>query len=125
MSPTHIECVITEESRLIGQVVAIGDARQYVTALIVLDNEAAARVAEEHGLPAEIGALVEHEHIREAIKSAVERGNERLARVEQIKAYKVLSASWSPGGDEMTPTMKLKRRVIAQKYATEIEALYA
>ena len=125
MSPTHIECVITEESPLIGQVVAIGDARQYVTALIVLDDEAAARTAEQHGLPTEIGALIEHEHIREAIKSAVERGNERLARVEQIKAYKVLGTPWSPGGDELTPTMKLKRRVIAQKYATEIEALYA
>jgi long-subunit acyl-CoA synthetase (AMP-forming) len=125
MSPTHIECVIKEESPLIGQVVAIGDARQYVTALIVLDEEATARTAEQQGLPTEIGALAEHEHIREAIMSAVERGNERLARVEQIKAYKVLSTSWSPGGDELTPTMKLKRRVIAQKYATEIEALYA
>jgi long-subunit acyl-CoA synthetase (AMP-forming) len=125
MSPTHIECVIKEESPLIGQVVAIGDARQYVTALIVLDEEATARTAEQQGLPTEIGALAEHEHIREAIRWAVERGNERLARVEQIKAYKVLSTSWSPGGDELTPTMKLKRRVISQKYATEIEALYA
>jgi long-chain acyl-CoA synthetase len=125
MSPAHIECVIKEESPLIGQVVAIGDARQYVTALIVLDEEAAARTAEQPGLPTEIGAFAEHEHIRQAIKSAVERGNDRLARVEQIKAYKVLNTPWAPGGDELTPTMKLKRRVIAQKYATEIEALYA
>jgi long-chain acyl-CoA synthetase len=54
----------------------------------------------------------------------VQRGNERLARVEQIKAYKVLPGFWPPGGDELTPTMKLKRRVIAEKYAETIEALY-
>jgi long-subunit acyl-CoA synthetase (AMP-forming) len=124
MSPAHIECAIKEECPLIGHAVAIGDARQYVTALIVLDEQAAALAAAEHGLPNEIAELVEHEHIREAIKAAVKRGNERLARVEQIKAYKVLGTLWAPGGDELTPTRKLKRRVIAQKYTTEIEALY-
>jgi long-chain acyl-CoA synthetase len=55
----------------------------------------------------------------------VEAANEQLARVEQIKKYKVLDEEWQPGGDELTPTMKLKRKPIHQKYAKEIEALYA
>jgi len=125
MSPTHIEGIVKEESPLIGQVVVIGDSRRYVTALIVLDDEAVGRAAELHGLPTELVELVEHRLIREALDGAVERANARLARVEQIKAYRVLPETWAPGGDELTPTMKLKRKVIAHKYATEIDALYA
>ncbi|TMM00201.1 MAG: long-chain fatty acid--CoA ligase [Actinobacteria bacterium] len=123
MAPAHIECTIKEESPLIGQVVAIGDARPYVTALVVLDAEAAARLAQD-GLPADIAQLVEHERVKAEIDGAVERGNARLARVEQIKTYTLLPATWEPGGDEVTPTMKLKRKPIAEKYAPEIEALY-
>jgi long-subunit acyl-CoA synthetase (AMP-forming) len=125
MSPTHIEGIVKEESPLIGQVVAIGDARKYVTALIVLDDEAAARVATREALPSDVCSLVEHPFIQDTIASAVERANTRLARVEQIKAYRVLSSTWAPGGDELTPTMKLKRKVIATKYAADIEQLYA
>jgi long-subunit acyl-CoA synthetase (AMP-forming) len=125
MSPAHIEGVIKEESPLIGQVVAIGDGRPYVTALIVLDDEAAARAAAAHDLPADVAKLVEHEYVHETLTAAVERGNERLARVAQIKHFRVLPTTWSPGGDELTPTMKLKRKPIAQKYAAEIDALYA
>jgi long-chain acyl-CoA synthetase len=123
MSPAHIECTIKEECPLIGQVVAIGDARPYVTALVVLDAEAAARLAQD-GLPPDIGELVEHERVRAEIDAAVERGNQRLARVEQIKKYALLPMTWEPGGDEVTPTMKLKRRPIAEKYVAEIRALY-
>ena len=123
MAPAHIECTIKEESPLIGQVVAIGDARPYVTALVVLDAEAAARLAQD-GLPADIAQLVEHERVKAEIDGAVERGNARLARVEQIKTYTLLPATWEPGGDEVTPTMKLKRKPIAEKYAPDIEALY-
>jgi long-chain acyl-CoA synthetase len=125
MSPTHIECVITEESPLIGQVVAIGDARNYVTALIVLDEEAVSRAVAEHELPDDPGELSDTEHVQNAVAAAVKRGNERLARVEQIKSYTVLPGFWAPGGDELTPTMKLKRKAIAAKYADAIEALYA
>ena len=59
------------------------------------------------------------------IQEAVDEGNSHLARVEQIKKFKLLPAEWEPGGDELTPTMKLKRKPIAAKYAAEIEALYA
>jgi long-subunit acyl-CoA synthetase (AMP-forming) len=125
MSPTHIECVITEESPLIGQVVAIGDARNYVTALIVLDEEATSRAVAQHELPTDPKQLLEAGYVQDAVAAAVQRGNERLARVEQIKSYTVLPGFWAPGGDELTPTMKLKRKAIAAKYADAIEALYA
>jgi long-subunit acyl-CoA synthetase (AMP-forming) len=124
MSPAHIECMIKEQSPLIGQVVAIGDARQYVTALIVLDEDALARVGGEHGVAGDPAPAADSQDVQEAIRDAVARGNERLARVEQVKAFKVLPVFWAPGGDEVTPTMKLKRRVITTKYADAIDALY-
>jgi long-subunit acyl-CoA synthetase (AMP-forming) len=60
-----------------------------------------------------------------AVADGVAAANLRLARVEQIKSFRLLSDEWPPGGDELTPTMKLKRKPIEQKYATEIDALYA
>jgi long-subunit acyl-CoA synthetase (AMP-forming) len=125
MSPTHIEGMITQESSLIGQVVAIGDARQYVTALIVLDPDAAAALAAAEGIDCDVPILIEHDRVRAEVDAAVGRGNANLARVEQVKAYRLLPTIWEPGGDEITPTMKLKRKPIMAKYATEIESLYA
>jgi long-chain acyl-CoA synthetase len=68
------------------------------------------------------------QHGEDAVLAEVQRGvdaaNEAMARAEQIKKFKVLDAEWEPGGEELTPTMKLKRKPIHQKYATEIEELY-
>jgi long-subunit acyl-CoA synthetase (AMP-forming) len=125
MSPAHIESVVKEESPLIAQVVAIGDARKYVTALIVLDEDGAQGAAERYGITGGIVAVAASAEVRAEIEGAVARGNERLARVEQIKTFTVLPTAWVPGGDELTPTMKLKRRVINTKYATQIAELYA
>jgi long-subunit acyl-CoA synthetase (AMP-forming) len=122
MSPAHIETTIKEESTLISQVVAIGDGRRYVTALVVVDPDVAARVVPDAG--SDIAAVVSDERITAEIDAAIERANERLARVEQIKTHTILPALWAPGGDELTPTLKLRRRPIAEKYAAEIEALY-
>ena len=63
--------------------------------------------------------------VDDELEAAIERANARLSRVEQIKKFKILPADWQPGGDELTPTMKLKRKPIAEKYAAEIDALYA
>ena len=60
-----------------------------------------------------------------AVQEAVDEANSKLSRVEQIKKFKILPAEWEPGGDELTPTMKLKRKPIAEKYENEIEELYA
>jgi long-subunit acyl-CoA synthetase (AMP-forming) len=124
MSPCHIEGLIKDESPLIGQVVAIGDARKYVTALIVLDEEATLAAARNRGLPEDLGTIALDPGMLMEIGAAVARGNEHLARVEQVKAFTIIPTMWHPGGDELTPTMKLKRRIINEKYATEIEQLY-
>lgn len=110
MSPAHIEARIKESDPLIGEVCVIGNDRPYNVALIVLDPDAAAKYTGD--VPA-------------AIAGAVDRANTRLARVEQIKRFHVVESPWAPGGDEVTPTMKLKRRVIERKYAAKIDALYA
>jgi long-subunit acyl-CoA synthetase (AMP-forming) len=112
MSPANIEAEIKSSSALIGQAIAIGDGRPYNVALIVLDPD----VAPSFGSP---------EDVEREIEAAVARANDKLARVEQIKKYAVLDEEWLPGGEELTPTMKLKRKPIAQKYAEQIDALYA
>jgi len=115
MSPANIEAKLKAASGLIAQAVAIGDARPYNVALIALDPESLAA----RGASADDPAIVEE------IAQAVETANARLSRVEQIKRYEIVSGEWLPGGDELTPTMKLKRRPIERKYAKTIDALYA
>ena len=112
MSPANIEAEIKSSSPLIGQAVAIGDGRPYNVALIVLDPDLKPAYDTPEKIEAEVAA-------------GVERANEKLSRVEQIKTYKVLDEEWQPGGEELTPTMTLKRKPIAEKYPAEIDALYA
>jgi long-subunit acyl-CoA synthetase (AMP-forming) len=114
MSPANIEAKLKAASTLIAQAVAIGDNRPYNVALIVLDAESLAARGLSAGDPAVAGEIAK----------AVEDANARLSRVEQIKRYKILDAEWVPGSEELTPTMKLKRRPIERKYEVEIEALY-
>jgi long-subunit acyl-CoA synthetase (AMP-forming) len=109
MSPANIEAALKGSSPLIGHACVIGDGRSYVTALIVLDPEYAAVVGD--GVSA-------------AVQAAVEKANATLSRPEQVKRYTILDQDWLPGGDELTPTMKLKRRPILDKYAEQIEAMY-
>ena len=126
MSPANIEAKLKAASPLIGQAAAIGDARPYNTALIVLDPDFAPTWAKQNGIEdASAEALAENEKLLAAIQAGVDEANAKMSRVEQIKKFKVLPTEWMPGGDELTPTMKLKRKPIAEKYADEIEALYA
>jgi long-subunit acyl-CoA synthetase (AMP-forming) len=126
MSPASIEANLKAASPLIGQAVAVGDARPYNVALIVLDPEYAPAWAAKQGIEeADIASLVENEKLIAAVQEAVDAANAKMSRVEQIKKFKLLPEEWMPGGDELTPTMKLKRRPIADKYESEIEALYA
>ena len=126
MSPANIENTIKAACPLIGVIIAIGDARPYNTALVVLDAESAGPYAAQRGLPdASAEILAAHPDVVSEIAAGVAEGNSKLSRVEQIKRFQVLPTFWEPGGDEITLTMKLKRRPIAEKYATEIEELYA
>jgi long-subunit acyl-CoA synthetase (AMP-forming) len=125
MSPANIESQLKSASMLIGQAVAIGDRRPYNVALLVLDPDACAAYAAKACLPdASAAVLCQNEGIVAAVSAAVEEANAGLSRVEQIKTFRILPVDWLPGGDELTPTMKLKRKPIAEKYAAEIEALY-
>jgi long-chain acyl-CoA synthetase len=115
MSPAAIEAKLKTASPLIAQAVAIGDRRPYNVALIALDHESLAARGLTPGDP----------QVATEIEQAVAAANERLSRVEQIKRHKLVEEEWVPGGEELTPTLKLKRRPIDAKYAVEIEALYA
>ena len=125
MSPANIESTLKGASPLIGQAATIGDGRSYNTALIVLDADFAPAWAAQNGLEgASFDDLAGDERMRAAVQAGVDAANARLARVEQIKKFTIIPGDWAPGGDELTPTMKLKRRPIAEKYAGEIEAMY-
>jgi long-chain acyl-CoA synthetase len=125
MSPANIESKL-KLIPLVDQAVAIGDNRKYVTALLTLDPDAAASWARKHEPEGvEIDALADNPELVAEVERGVEEANEGLSRVEQIKRFKILPEPWEPGGDELTPTMKLKRRPIADKYADVIEALYS
>jgi long-subunit acyl-CoA synthetase (AMP-forming) len=126
MSPANIEARLKTSTPLIGQVCCIGDGRPYNTALIVLDADFAPLWASQHGLEARGFDELAHEpELISAVQDAVDEANSHLARVEQIKKFTLISGDWPPGGDELTPTMKLKRTPIARKYAAEIERMYS
>ncbi len=126
MSPANIESKLKAADPLIGQCIAIGDGRPYNVALVVLDPDYAPVWAAANGLEgAAIAELASDERLLEAVERGVEEANAKMARVEQIKKFKVLPEEWIPGGDELTPTMKLKRKPIAEKYRSEIEELYS
>ena len=114
MSPANIEAKVKASSPVIGQVVAIGDAKPYNVALITLDPDVAPAFAQQNG----------EEAVLAEVQRGVDAANQGMARVEEIKKFTVLDAEWEPGGDELTPTMKLKRKPIHEKYAAEIEELY-
>ena len=126
MSPANIEATVKSNSPLVGVACAVGDGRPYNVALLTLDPAAAAAFARGNSVAAEsLQELAANAQLREEVERAIERANRQLARVEQIKRFAILAEEWQPGGDELTPTMKLKRRPIAEKYAVQIEALYA
>jgi long-subunit acyl-CoA synthetase (AMP-forming) len=126
MSPANIESKVKSGSPLIGQAIAIGDARPYNVALITLDPDAAPAFAQQHGLAdASPEELAEAQPVLDEVQRGIDAANAKLARVEGIKKFKILPTDWQPGGEELTPTMKLKRKPIHEKYADEIDALYA
>ena len=126
MSPANIENTILAACPTVGVMIAIGDGRSYNAALLVFDADSVGPLAAQHGLSdASPAALVADPEVIARIAAGVAEGNAKLSRVEQIKRFRVLPTLWEPGGDEITLTMKLKRRPIAAKYAAEIEELYA
>ena len=125
MSPANIESTLKGASPLIGQACVIGDGRPYNTALIVLDADFGPAFAAQKGIEgADLGALARSDAMRAAVQAGVDAANAKLARVEQLKKFTLVEGDWAPGGDEITPTMKLKRRPIAAKYEAQIQGMY-
>jgi long-subunit acyl-CoA synthetase (AMP-forming) len=125
MSPANIENVVKTSSSLIGSVVATGDGRPHVVALVTLDPDTAGSFAASHGLTdASPTALAADPKLLAAVQAEIDAANTKLSRVEQVRAFRVLPIYWEPSSDELTPTMKLRRRVIERKYAAVIDELY-
>ncbi len=124
ISPALVEYEL-QRHPLIGQACAIGDRRNYVTALIVLDPEVAPAWARAHGIAASsLAELAGHPEVLAEVDRGVSEANSHLARVEQVRRYRVLPGEWTAETGELTPTLKRRRRVIADRYAREIEQLY-
>jgi len=122
ITPANLEAEIKQHP-LVSQCVVIGDRRPYLVALLTLDPEEAAKYAQEHGVSVE--SLPTDANVRAAIQAHVDQINQKFARVEQVKKFHILPNDLSQEGGELTPTMKVKRNVVAEKYADEVEALYA
>lgn len=126
MSPANIEAHVKAASPLVNQCVAVGDGRPYNVALIVLDPDFTPGWAAQNGLEGlSLEELAENEKVIAAIQEGIDKAATKMARVEQIKKFTIIPGEWLPGGDELTPTMKLKRKPISEKYQAEVEALYA
>jgi len=124
VAPVNIEQMVKRHS-LVSQCVVIGDRRPYLVALITLDQEALTRFAAEQGTLDEPAAMANSPLVRKTLEDHIEEVNRQFAPVEQIKRFHILAADLSQEGGELTPTLKLKRPVIATKYSGEIEDLYA
>jgi long-chain acyl-CoA synthetase len=125
ISPAEVENHLIAHP-LIGQALTYGDRRPYVVALLTLDGDVAPAWARAHGI--EVSSLAElaaQPAVREAVGQAVAAANQKLARVQQVKAWELLPVEWTAESEELTPTLKLKRRVVHAKYADVIDALYA
>ena len=124
ISPANLEAAL-KAFPLIGQAAVIGDGRPFVSALVVLDTDVAPAWAKQHGVGgASLAELAENADMRAEIERSVAEANERFNSVEQVKKFALLGEEWLPDSEELTPTMKLKRRGIYTKYADVIERLY-
>jgi long-chain acyl-CoA synthetase len=124
IAPSNIENYL-KESPIIGHAMALGDDRSYVVAILTLDGEIAPLVAAKMGIEfTDLADLSARPEIRAMAQAAVDKANERLSRPEQVKAWELLADEWTAESEELTPTLKLKRRVVRTKYADVVDRLY-
>jgi len=124
IAPSNIENYL-KESPIVGHAMALGDDRSYVVAILTLDGEIAPLVAAKLGVEfTDLADLSTKPEIRAMAQAAVDKANERLSRPEQVKAWELLPDEWTAESEELTPTLKLKRRVVKTKYADVVDQLY-
>jgi long-chain acyl-CoA synthetase len=125
ISPALVENQL-QRHPLIGQACAVGDKRNYVTALLVLDQETAPAWAKEHGIEdTSLASLASNPEVLAEVQRGVDSANEHLARVEQVRRFSLLGSEWTPDSGELTPTQKKRRKVILERYSSEINQLYS
>ena len=124
IAPAGIENLLVAHP-LIGQALAFGDRRKYVVALLTLDGEVAPAWAKARGIEAgSLAALAADPLVHAEISGAVAAVNERLARVQQVKRWRLLPVEWTAETEELTPTLKLRRRIVHAKYSDVLDTLY-
>jgi long-chain acyl-CoA synthetase len=123
IAPSNLENMLKQKP-LIGQACVIGDKRPFVSALIVLDPDSTLPWAKAKGLPADLTALASHPQVVREAQRYVDEVNQHLSNVERIKKFTILPAEWTADSGELTPTMKMKRKVVNQRYADAIEQMY-
>jgi long-chain acyl-CoA synthetase len=124
LTPANIENDL-KQSRWISQAVMYGDQRPYPVVLVTLDEEEIVEWAAERGLPQDIPSLAADPQVRELIQAEVDRANSKYAQVEQVKRFAILDHDLSQATGELTPTLKVKRNVVNEKYAELFDRLYA
>jgi long-chain acyl-CoA synthetase len=124
IAPAAIESLLVAHP-LVGQALAYGDQRKYVVALLTLDGEVAPAWAKARGIdPGSLAELAADPVVLAEVGAAVSAANERLARVQQVKQWRLLPVEWTAETEELTPTLKLRRRIVHAKYADVLDTLY-
>ena len=124
IAPVEIEDYVKPHT-LVGQICVVGDGKKFLSALIVLDGDGGAeKWAEENGVEYNIRDMSKNSKVVEAIQKQIDEANSKVARVQQIKKFTLLENEWTDSSGELTPTLKLKRNVIAERYKNEIESMY-
>jgi len=124
ISPQNIENSV-KTSPYVEQIAVIGDKRKYLSALVIPNFEALSKWAKQKGISFASNAdLIKNEEVNKLIEAEIAKYTKQFSRVEQIKKFTLLEAEWTQATGELTPTQKVKRRIIEQKYAKEIEAMY-
>jgi len=123
ITPTNIENQL-KESRWISEAVVYGDGRPYLVALITLDGDELPALAERAGVAPDVATMAHDDRVRAEIQREVDRANEHFARIEQVKRFTILDHELSQAAGELTPTLKVKRSVVYDKYGSKLAALY-
>jgi long-chain acyl-CoA synthetase len=124
VAPQNIENEL-KTSKYVSQALVVGDRRPYVAALITLDPEEVGRWAASHGVEGDMATLARNEDVRELVQGVVDGANRERSRFEQVRRFTILPRDLTLEAGELTPTLKLRRRAVAEHFAAEIEALYA
>ncbi len=123
ISPANIETAL-KESRWISQAVVYGDNRPYLVALITLDPEEAPALAAQLHIEPDLSPMASDQRVRAAIGTVVDQANKRFARIEQVKRFAILERDLTQADGDLTPTLKVKRSIVYDKFANIFNALY-